>query len=595
MQNPNIGLSFVTATLLTAILMSAANARDVVSARFQSGVDGYAGTVDRFISTDPEDEANGIEFASYFFDGINDSGSSPDTQGLFRFENVVGSEDGQVPPGATILGARITVTTSVRGNAQTSGPYGISGLLQKENWLPFDEFTTYDEFEAVLESEAPSRGAWWQDGYATRPVGGFGFQLPGQPDTANVTPVVQAWADGTYDNHGFVIQAGRSDFEGSTANTSDGWAIRTTGFPIPDTRPVLEVEYTTEPVEINTFQQGVADYSGTTMAVVRSGNNALEPDPDDPLLPEITEDGLDLDQTFLDGLQFADIDGNTNSPDDFALLKFDGVFGGDPGQAPGEVPVARAWAVMTTGDTSGSAPSSGPWSAHSMLRPWDTTSLHSSFGDINGLQVDDGDISPTLDTLDGFIRGAEVWFDVTDYLEGVRNGAEDHGLAVLTKGTADGWQIHATGSFEETARPRLVVYSADLSGGTTNPTDCNGDGLVDSADADCWAQLGEQDLLDQTLAEIGSLRADANFDGTVNFPDFVVLSNNWENEPALYSDGDFAADDGAVGFSDFVLLSNNWEQAAGGAAAAAVPEPAGLSLIILAAGFLLRGSRRHKP
>ena len=87
-----------------------------------------------------------------------------------------------------------------------------------------------------------------------------------------------------------------------------------------------------------------------------------------------------------------------------------------------------------------------------MLRPWDTTSLHSSFGAVNGLQIGDGDIGPVLDSLDGFIRGAEVWFDVTAYLEGVRTGfrtflqgmrgggrvaacADDHGAASLLAAT----------------------------------------------------------------------------------------------------------------------------------------------------------------
>ena len=76
--------------------------------------------------------------------------------------------------------------------------------------------------------------------------------------------------------------------------------------------------------------------------------------------PEFTEDAFDLDQTFLDGVRFADVGGNTNSTDDFALLKFDDVFGSDPGRAPRDVPVAKAWAVLTTGDTNNNAHSSGP-------------------------------------------------------------------------------------------------------------------------------------------------------------------------------------------------------------------------------------------
>jgi hypothetical protein len=240
---------------------------------------------------------------------------------------------------------------------------------------------------------------------------------------------------------------------------------------------------------MNTFQRGLDGYGGDTMAIVRSGDNALVPDPG-ATPPEITEDASLLDQTFLDGVIFADTAGDTTSPDDLALLKFGGVFGSGPGQAPSDVPVAKAWAVITTGDTSANARSSGPWTAHTMLRPWDTTSVHSSFGAVNGLQIGDGDISAALDSQDGMIRGAEVWFDVTNYLEGVRTGAADNGLAILTTGTGDGWQIHPNGSATASARPRLVVYSADL--GVVNPLegDFNGDGSVDAADYVVWRNSG---------------------------------------------------------------------------------------------------------
>ena len=430
-------------------------AGQVVTISFQNGVDGYTGTFDRRIGERFDDEIDGSGVQNYFLDGFKTDQSSPDTQGLVRFDDIFGSGPGQIPAGATILSAELILTTSLVGNAQTGGPYGVAGLLQ-----PFDSTTSYfSDFSTT--TDLVSRGAWWQDGSATRPVGGYGRQHPGTTDSANVASVVQSWADGV-PNHGFVVQAGLSDSINQAANTSDGWSIRTTGYPLSDTRPKLEVSYTTVPVEINTFQDGMGGYTGTTMAIVRSGTNALIEDVGHLDRPEMTEDASALDQTFLDGVVFSDIAGNTNSPDDLALLKFDRVFGTEPGQAPMEVPVARAWVVITTGDTNANARSGGPYSAHAMLRPWDVSSLHSAFGAVNGLQIGDGDIGPALDSLDGFIRGAEVWFNVTDYLEGVRTGAADHGIAIQANGTADGWQIHTNGSTPLEARPRLVAYSADL-------------------------------------------------------------------------------------------------------------------------------------
>ncbi|MEJ2704283.1 MAG: DNRLRE domain-containing protein [Sedimentisphaerales bacterium] len=426
----------------------------IVTTSFQNGVNDYVGTFDRIISERNEHNQDGSEVANDFLDGYK-TDSSPDEQALLRFDDIFGNQPGQIPSGATILSAELILTTSLVGNAQTGGPYGVSGMLQ-----PFDSTTTYFG-DFTTTTNLVSRGAWWQDGSATRPVGGFGYQIPGITEGTNVASVVQSWADGT-PNYGFVVQAGLPDEINEVANTTDGWSIHTTGYPLSDTRPKLEVTYTAAPVAKNTFQDGTGGYAGTTMAIVRSGTNALIEDTTDLDRPEMTEDGSALDQTFLDGVIFTDTTGTTSSPDDLALLKFDNVFGAEPNQAPADVPVIKAWVVITTGDTNANARANGPYSAYAMLRPWDTSSLHSSFGAINGLQVGDGDIGPALDTRDGFIRGAEVWFDVTNYLEGVRTGATDYGIAIQANGTADGWQIHTNGSTTLDARPRLVVYSADL-------------------------------------------------------------------------------------------------------------------------------------
>jgi hypothetical protein len=54
-----------------------------------------------------------------------------------------------------------------------------------------------------------------------------------------------------------------------------------------------------------------------------------------------------------------------------------------------------------------------------------------------------------------------------------------------------------------------------------------------------------------------ALAGDANLDGHVRFADFVLLSNNFGRQDALWSDGDFDRD-GRVEFSDFTILANNF-------------------------------------
>src|SRR5262245_40552174 len=220
------------------VLPLAANGQ-VVSKAFQNGLNGYTGTFDRRISTDVFgtccETSNGADSAAYFLDGYNGA-DSDDTQGLIRFDNIIGAGANQIPTNATILDATLTVTTSLAGNAQTSGPWGVAGMLQ-----PFTATTTHADFPS--SSDHGHRGPWWQDGSATRPVGGYGFQIPGLPDSANVTSVVQSWASGAT-NNGLVIQAGLANSVTQNANTADGWSIHTTGFPTSDTRPNLDVTYT---------------------------------------------------------------------------------------------------------------------------------------------------------------------------------------------------------------------------------------------------------------------------------------------------------------------------------------------------------------
>jgi len=50
------------------------------------------------------------------------------------------------------------------------------------------------------------------------------------------------------------------------------------------------VSYTTAPVVKRTFQDGTDGYAGTTMAIVRSGLNAVLEDTGDLDRPEMTED-----------------------------------------------------------------------------------------------------------------------------------------------------------------------------------------------------------------------------------------------------------------------------------------------------------------
>ena len=110
------------------------------------------------------------------------------------------------------------------------------------------------------------------------------------------------------------------------------------------------------------------------------------------------------------------------------------------------------------------------------------------------------------------------------------------------------------------------------------------------------AELGLTSFLGQTVAATDTLvrytrLGDANLDGTTGLGDFSLLGANY-NQAGGWSKGDFNYD-GTVGLGDFSLLAANYNQTAPASLArpGAVPEPATLSLIGVAALGLVRRRR----
>lgn len=104
--------------------------------------------------------------------------------------------------------------------------------------------------------------------------------------------------------------------------------------------------------------------------------------------------------------------------------------------------------------------------------------------------------------------------------------------------------------------------------------------------------LIDQQDLDQFLAVNGRLNGDANFNGRVEFADFLLMSSSFAKN-AFWSQGDFDAS-GRVAFADFLILSGNFGSSV---VAANVPEPsvriAYVANLILMATFRKRRTINH--
>ena len=84
---------------------------------------------------------------------------------------------------------------------------------------------------------------------------------------------------------------------------------------------------------------------------------------------------------------------------------------------------------------------------------------------------------------------------------------------------------------------------------------------------------------------VPGIPGDANLDGDVGFPDFLLLSSHFGMSSG-WGDGDFG-DDGDVAFGDFLILSEHFDQSmTPGLRPVPVPEPGGYVLVIIGLGAI---------
>jgi hypothetical protein len=118
------------------------------------------------------------------------------------------------------------------------------------------------------------------------------------------------------------------------------------------------------------------------------------------------------------------------------------------------------------------------------------------------------------------------------------------------------------------------------------------DNIIDHVDPDAAGPLRSD--FQVIRAELGGklLDGDSNIDGTVDIGDFALLGARFNSTAVRWSESDFNFD-GMTDIGDFALLAANFNLVAPAELPrGAVPEPAALSLIGLAATGLLTRRRR---
>ncbi len=212
---------------------------------FQQGIDGPQGTAPYFGTQDTTLEDDGISSANQNF-GTSDivrvgNSNQAFIQGLTRFDDIIGSGPGQIPAGSTINKAELLVWVSQPGD-----DFNVFRINQ--DW---DESTaTYNNF-----GSRPNDGIFTDGTEAAKFPTAASIEAVGMPLRVELTPDVQAWADG---------------------EANFGWGLLGAGFPVGTEpvsilsseslfaaqRPALEVDFT-PPESKGDFEFSRVEYTVT--------------------------------------------------------------------------------------------------------------------------------------------------------------------------------------------------------------------------------------------------------------------------------------------------------------------------------------------
>ena len=185
---------------------------------FQEGVNGYSGTKDTFIrqlaQTTDYSAATTVDW-----DGEDGSaGQASIKLGLLRFDNIFGSQAGQIPAGANIQSATLQYVVTNTGDTGN-----VNEVL-----IDWPETVTYNSFGSTAGVQPEDYGASL----------GTASGTPAETKSLNVTSSLAVWSANPSANHGWIFRP--------TANDGVQFSSSENGTSL--NRPKLTVTYTTGPV-----------------------------------------------------------------------------------------------------------------------------------------------------------------------------------------------------------------------------------------------------------------------------------------------------------------------------------------------------------
>ncbi|MDP0498399.1 MAG: DNRLRE domain-containing protein [Verrucomicrobiota bacterium JB024] len=191
-------------------------------ATFRQGENGYIGTVDATLyESDPQTTYGDVD---YVRTDINNDAADPDENGLLRFEALFGGMEGQVPLGSGIVSA--TLTVYFHNGAPGAGYVTVHRMLADWNenttWGAMNDGVDADGAEAALDATARAYNV-----------------MDNEYRSFDVTQDLVAWLNDPESNRGWAFRMDQ---------TSNGYEFRSSEYVDADSRPVLEIVWSDEPL-----------------------------------------------------------------------------------------------------------------------------------------------------------------------------------------------------------------------------------------------------------------------------------------------------------------------------------------------------------
>ncbi|HQL79491.1 MAG TPA: DNRLRE domain-containing protein [Verrucomicrobiota bacterium] len=348
-----------------------------------------------------------------------------DQQVLLRFDDIVGTNPGQIPPGSTLVSAELMLYVVNGGDGSPLHRMLVDWDSEASTWNNLGSGVQIDGIEAET--------AYYSQFNASNRSGSTGV---GQI-RFSVLPDVQAWVNGTA-NYGWVMPTW------GTATGNDNTIFAPAEATNLVTRPRLLVKWLPAEATIKaaSFRQGQDGYTGTVDTRIR----------------EVSPD------TEFSAVTGMSVDYEVNPPaedSEHLLLRFDDIFGTGAGQVP---PFAKIHAAVLDLTSTGSDNMGDGGTFHRMLIPWEATTATWNFF-VEGIQADDEEAVsvPTLaagnETRDPNVQGGWNTFEVTTDVQLFANGTANYGWVVLPwPYGADGWAFYTADHGTLENHPQLRVY-----------------------------------------------------------------------------------------------------------------------------------------